>query len=804
MQVYYFSGFAYIRIYALGIAVFPNLITNNKNKSFSFRMVDRYLLGSKELLVTEILISNFGEDAFEAGFYMNVPTGLDFNKIERIGDIKDTPITCTAPTLATNNTLKCDIGNPLSMGKVAHFKVIMKPAQKAGMAPSYDFFMEANSTNPEKDGSSFDNVAKRNVKIWVETDLTISGTALPAEFHYNSSQYGDIENITLEHQLGPQVVTIYNIRNNGPSSIEQAEVVIIWSHQTNDGDALMYLLNHPETHGNIKCDPSNYINSRELLLDTQLSRKSYLESSGAIIKSNSHGGKSSLHGSGVYVQQSTGRTSSGSSSNSESKIRFSEAEKKKLDAEDEIESVGDGSHMHRQSGSGQSYTSSSNYSRSGANGPVTYYSSHNRSSIRGPEETYRAGFASSSNSDRSGENALRRQQASNSQSAFQQQRQQTSQNKYGESGSRARNEEHNIAMNAQMNQNNQQKANYNANVNVNSNANSQAGSGTTRRRMYSQQDGEPFRAGLITGAKVSENGFAAKDGFRTSTLDLGTLGRDNVDEEMRNRGSHMSSSSSSHGSSSGSSHGSSGGQRQSSHGNSGNNFYSSGQAVGGGQGQGHGQSSSSSYSSGSSSGSQQNSNKNVNTDNTIDYNEEDIDYEDEIDQQSGHQSKPVNDQFKHYRRFRRDVSDNIELEKAFAHHCNGTRCGFIRCVVGPLVGEDDTWIALRMRLVAKTMRKLAPNNPMKLSTMTLARVTKLPFIGEDPDPELKSHEVVITATPEPIIKPDVVPLYVVVLSACAGAIILLLIIYLLHKVRIFFVLLSVFFLNMGAAQNSKA
>lgn len=752
-------------------------------------MVDRYLLGSKELLVTEILISNFGEDAFEAGFYMNVPSGLDFNKIERIGDIKDTPITCTAPTLATNNTLKCDIGNPLSMGKVAHFKVIMKPAQKAGMAPSYDFSMVANSTNPEQDGSSFDNVVRRTVKIWVETDLTISGTALPAEFHYNASQYGDIENITLEHQLGPQVVNIYNIRNNGPSSIEQAEVVIIWSHETKDGDALMYLLNPPETYGNIKCDPSSYINSRQLLLDTQLSRKSYLESTGAIVKSSYDGGRSGLHGSGVYVQQSTGRTSSGSSSSSESKF-FSEAEKKKLDAEDEIESVGDGSHVHRQSGSGQSYSSSSNYSRTGANGPVTYYSSHNRSSVRGPEETYRSGFASSSNSDRSGD-ALRRQQASNSQSAFQQQKQQTSQNKYGESGSRARNEEHNIAMNAQMNQKNQQKANYNANANMNAKAtvDSQAGgSGSTRRRMYSQQDGEPFRAGLITGAKVSENGFAAKDGFRTSTLDLGTLGRDNVDEEMRNRGSHGSSGGSSHGSSGGTSHGSSSGHRQSSsghssssHGNTGNNFYSSGQAVGTG---GHGQSSSSSYSSGSSLGHQQNSNTNLNADNTLDYNEEDEDYEDEVDQQAGvHHTRPVNDQFKHYRRFRRDFSDHIEMEKAFVHHCNGTNCGFIRCVVGPLGNDEDTWIALRMRLVAKTMQKLAPNNPMKLSTMALARVTKLPYIGEDPDPELKSHEVVVTVTPEPIIKPDVVPLYVVVLSACAGAIILLLIVYLLHKVR---------------------
>lgn len=49
---------------------------------------------------------------------MTVPSGLNFKKIERLGEIRDTPITCTAPSMSSNNTLKCDIGNPLSAGKV--------------------------------------------------------------------------------------------------------------------------------------------------------------------------------------------------------------------------------------------------------------------------------------------------------------------------------------------------------------------------------------------------------------------------------------------------------------------------------------------------------------------------------------------------------------------------------------------------------------------------------------------------------------------------------------------------------------
>lgn len=62
----------------------------------------------------DIMIPNYGEDAFEAGFFMVFPKGLNFRKVDYP---RDSPITCTAPTPATNMTLKCDLGNPLSAGK---------------------------------------------------------------------------------------------------------------------------------------------------------------------------------------------------------------------------------------------------------------------------------------------------------------------------------------------------------------------------------------------------------------------------------------------------------------------------------------------------------------------------------------------------------------------------------------------------------------------------------------------------------------------------------------------------------------
>lgn len=66
------------------------------------------------MLVFDVMIPNYGEDAFEASFFMVFPKGLNFRKVDYA---RDSPITCTAPSASTNMTLKCDLGNPLSAGK---------------------------------------------------------------------------------------------------------------------------------------------------------------------------------------------------------------------------------------------------------------------------------------------------------------------------------------------------------------------------------------------------------------------------------------------------------------------------------------------------------------------------------------------------------------------------------------------------------------------------------------------------------------------------------------------------------------
>ena len=115
--------------------------------------------------------------------------------------------------------------------------------------------------------------------------------------------------------------------------------------------------------------------------------------------------------------------------------------------------------------------------------------------------------------------------------------------------------------------------------------------------------------------------------------------------------------------------------------------------------------------------------------------------------------------------------------------CDSAKCVMLRCVLGPLKKDQEVWIGARYRVDARTLKKVALQEKVRVSTKLIARVTKQPFIGTPAEQVIKSHE--IKTNVEPSITPsapDVIPLWVVVLSACAGTIILLLLIFLLHKV----------------------
>lgn len=298
--------------------------------------VEKYTIGTNESLTFDVLISNSGEDAFEASFYMEVPQGLDYKNTKRIGENRDTSYTCSAPTMHTN-TIKCDVGNPLQAGKFINFRVTMEPSKKSGIEQFYEFYMEANSTNEEESGHSADNKFTRKVGIELDSQLSIGGSSSPAEIHYNVSQFKnykllkDNESMN-EADLGPLLVHKYDIRNSGLSTIKEIEIIIKWPARSMDGDHLMYLMDQPEVSGPVQCGISNSVNllgPMKLKRNSTLHNRSYLDKDKKPIRQND-------------VQSLGPRyNTQGWATNEERQI---------LDRDDSKESAGDASIVHQQRG----------------------------------------------------------------------------------------------------------------------------------------------------------------------------------------------------------------------------------------------------------------------------------------------------------------------------------------------------------------------------------------------------------------------------------------------------------------------
>lgn len=88
-----------------------------------------YIQSSDENVHIDVKVENSGEDAFEAAYYLRIPPGVAYSKMERLDDNRDTPIYCSiiSRDASGNSSLKCDLGNPMPSGqKVIFYNVAQK------------------------------------------------------------------------------------------------------------------------------------------------------------------------------------------------------------------------------------------------------------------------------------------------------------------------------------------------------------------------------------------------------------------------------------------------------------------------------------------------------------------------------------------------------------------------------------------------------------------------------------------------------------------------------------------------------
>ncbi|KAF2896830.1 hypothetical protein ILUMI_09340, partial [Ignelater luminosus] len=216
--------------------------------------VNSYVYEVGKSLEFDVMIKNVEDDSYNTKFFVHFPKGITFKVASKDDGTK-------LPCSSINETLlSCDIGNPLPKSSVIRFKLKVEPlpSQKI-LEPTYFFFMNVTSANPENSTTLSDNARNVSVDILVKAVLAIEGKSTPPSVYYNLSQYQSAE-IKSDIEIGPSVIHSYTVTNNGPSDVEEVEIFIIWPMATSAGEDLLYLLEAPHTLGGVKCDPvdSNY------------------------------------------------------------------------------------------------------------------------------------------------------------------------------------------------------------------------------------------------------------------------------------------------------------------------------------------------------------------------------------------------------------------------------------------------------------------------------------------------------------------------------------------------------------------
>lgn len=732
--------------------------------------VTKYFLGSGEKLEIEVKVINMGEDSFETMYNLKIPPGLHYTKIERLDDNEqEIPVLCSAPSAQNNNTLKCDIGNPLPRNKQLHYKVVLEPFYKENLKKQYEFLTEINSTNPENASSLEDNVKRFNVPISIKTDISIMGASNPQELYYSASAY-NVVNATRESEIGPQVTHTYTIVNQGPSDIVEAEVYVLWPMYTLAGEPFFYVLEQPEVSGPIVCDKLIGANPYTLKLEQRgkgLEGSLYSTQQGKTAAGGSSVAKTTSEvtaGGRTTVTETRHETSSSSTHHQITGADTSRVEHKSEDGilttgllDDTVSNVNvESNRTYKQHGSGEGYNITYHY------GPGNGTSSGKRI------YTYRNYTVTW---DESGKPTRHYSNYSFSTS---------------EDSERAFGHVEPGTMEAGIHKS--VEGYESSQIHHRTSPNTSQFSSTTHGIVQPVASGGGIRfvpAPGFGGDETSDTLHVEEHLFPGSVTSDGQLKHYWISGEpntFSQSGTHRTLNDITKGTAS--QHHSSG-SAQSTY----SNLASSTEDTGSGVRK---------YSSQQWSHSQSypgvtEERHYESADGETEYEYEDEDYyEEEEDnlkvddskQPSNLQQGKHTEKLKLYNRFRRDVSTNNDFQQLI--QCNSTKCIRLKCVVTKFVKDQEINIQIRSRAWAKTLKKVASNKPLRVSSLLAMQVTQLPYIGKPYYPVIRSEEVFTDAISTDVpVKPDIVPLWVVVLSACAGVLILLLLVLLLWKCGFF-------------------
>uniref|UniRef100_A0A672Y898 Integrin, alpha V n=1 Tax=Sphaeramia orbicularis TaxID=375764 RepID=A0A672Y898_9TELE len=192
-------------------------------------------IGDDNALTLEVSAENQGEGAYEAELHVYPPQQADFTGVVRSQTL--TRLSCAYKKENQTKMVVCDLGNPM----------------KGGTKVSSDCIYQLSN--------QFDNTSPRvstTTKLAVLTKVSIRGTSSPGQVLLPIANWKPREPPVVGDDIGPQILLVYELLNNGPSTFSKAALEVKWPYHYRNG-SLLYITSY-DTEGPINCTTDMEIN----------------------------------------------------------------------------------------------------------------------------------------------------------------------------------------------------------------------------------------------------------------------------------------------------------------------------------------------------------------------------------------------------------------------------------------------------------------------------------------------------------------------------------------------------------------
>uniref|UniRef100_A0AAV2JY75 Integrin alpha-2 domain-containing protein n=1 Tax=Knipowitschia caucasica TaxID=637954 RepID=A0AAV2JY75_KNICA len=210
-------------------------------------------IGDDNTLTLEVSAENQGEGAYEAELHVFPPQQADFTGVVRNQSLSR--LSCAYKKENNTKMVVCDLGNPMKGGTKVVAELRFSVHQLSEEDTSVKFDLQVVSSN------QFSNTSPRvssTTKLAVLAKVAIRGSSNPGQVLLPIANWKPREPPAEEDDIGPQILLVYELLNNGPSTFSKASLDVEVPFHFRNGSVL-YVTSF-DTEGPINCTTDTEIN----------------------------------------------------------------------------------------------------------------------------------------------------------------------------------------------------------------------------------------------------------------------------------------------------------------------------------------------------------------------------------------------------------------------------------------------------------------------------------------------------------------------------------------------------------------